>query len=44
MVSTVTGTQGGIAPAARPAIRTLDGYLSGIGVRSVTRERATSRP
>jgi hypothetical protein len=38
---TLTGRQGGIARPARPAVRVLDGYLDGIGVRRVTRDRAT---
>jgi hypothetical protein len=29
---TITGRAGGIAPAARPAVRMLDGYIDGVGV------------
>jgi hypothetical protein len=38
---TLTGRAGGIAPAARPAVRRLDGYIDGIGVGKPTRESAT---
>ena len=41
---TVTGRQGAIAPAARPAVRRLDGYIDGIGVRQVETDAATHRP
>jgi len=41
---TLTGRQGGIAPSARPAVRLLDGYLQGDGVRKVTRETRTNSP
>lgn len=41
---TLTGRQVGIAPAARPAVRVLDGYLQGDGVRKVTRETRTNTP
>jgi len=41
---TQTGRQGAIAPAARPAVRLLDGFIDGIGVRRTTRESATNNP
>ena len=41
---TLTGRQGAIAPAARPAIRRLDGYIDGIGVRQVRTDAATHAP
>src|SRR5215207_6243499 len=41
---TQTGRQGAIAPAARPAVKLLDGFIDGIGVRRTTRESATNNP
>jgi hypothetical protein len=41
---TLTGRQGAIAPAARPAVKLLDGFIDGIGVRRTTRESATNNP
>ena len=38
---TLAGRDGAIVPAARPAVRLLDGYINGIGVRPPTRETAT---
>jgi hypothetical protein len=38
---TLTGRAGGITPAARAAVRRLDGYIDGIGVGKPTRETAT---
>ena len=35
---------GGVVPAARPAVRILDGFIDGVGVRKVTRENATHAP
>ena len=34
---TQTARQGGVVPAARPAVRLLDGFIDGIGVRAPTR-------
>ena len=41
---TQTGRQGAITPAARPAVKLLDGFIDGIGVRRTTRESATNNP
>jgi hypothetical protein len=41
---TITARQGAIAPAARPAIRRLDGYIDGIGVREIKTRTRTHRP
>ena len=41
---TLTGRQGAIAPQARPAVRLLDGFIDGVGVRRTTRESATNNP
>ena len=41
---TFTARDGGVIPAARPAVRILDGFIDGIGVRKVTRESATNSP
>ena len=41
---TLTGRAGAIAPRARPAVRLLDGFIDGIGVRRYTRESATHAP
>ena len=41
---TQTGRQGAIVPAARPAVKLLDGFIDGIGVRRATRETATTNP
>ena len=41
---TFTAREGGVVPAARPAVRILDGFVDGIGVRRVTRENATHAP
>jgi hypothetical protein len=41
---TLTGRAGAIAPRARPAVKLLDGFIDGIGVREYTREHATSAP
>ena len=41
---TQTGRQGAIVPAARPAVKLLDGFIDGIGVRRATRETATNHP
>lgn len=41
---TLTGREGGIVPAARPAVRRLDGYIDGIGVRAVKTTTSTHRP
>jgi hypothetical protein len=38
---TLTGRAGGLSPESRPAVRLLDGYINGIGVRKYTREHAT---
>jgi hypothetical protein len=32
---TLTGRAGGIGPAARPAVKILDGFIDGIGVRKI---------
>ena len=41
---TFTAREGGVVPAARPAVRILDGFIDGVGVRKVTRESATHAP
>jgi hypothetical protein len=41
---TFTAREGGVVPAARPAVRILDGFINGIGVRKPTRENATHEP
>ena len=41
---TFTAREGGVVPAARPAVRILDGFIDGVGVRKVTRENATHAP
>jgi hypothetical protein len=41
---TFTAREGGVIAAARPAVRILDGFVDGIGVRRVTRENATHEP
>ena len=41
---TFTAREGGVVPAARPAVRILDGFIDGVGVRKVTRENATHTP
>jgi len=41
---TLTGREGGIAPAARPLVRRLDGYIDGIGVHAVKTTTSTHRP
>ena len=41
---TFTARDGGVVAAARPAVRILDGFIDGIGVRKVTRESATNNP
>ena len=41
---TQTGRQGAIAVEARPAVRILDGFIDGIGVRKVKTDAATHRP
>ena len=41
---TQTGREGAIHPAARPAVKLLDGFIDGIGVRRATRETATNNP
>jgi hypothetical protein len=41
---TFTAREGGVATRARPAVRILDGFIDGIGVRRVTRESATNSP
>lgn len=38
---TVTGRAGGIEPAARPAVRLLEGLIDGVGVAKVTRTNQT---
>jgi len=40
----LTARAGGLSPDARPAVRLLDGYINGIGVRRYTREHATHTP
>ena len=41
---TFTARAGGVVARARPAVRILDGFIDGIGVRRVTRESATNSP
>jgi len=41
---TQTAREGGVVAEARPAVRLLDGFIDGIGVRSPTRETATNNP
>jgi hypothetical protein len=41
---TQTARQGAIVQAARPAVKLLDGFIDGIGVRRTTRETATNDP
>jgi len=41
---TFTAREGGVVPAARPAVRILDGFIDGVGVRRVRRENATHAP
>jgi hypothetical protein len=41
---TFTAREGGVVARARPAVRILDGFIDGIGVRRVTRESATNSP
>ena len=41
---TFTAREGGVVPRARPAVRILDGFIDGVGVRKVTRENATHTP
>ena len=41
---TFTAREGGVIARARPAVRILDGFIDGIGVRRVTRESATNDP
>ena len=41
---TFTAREGGVVPRARPAVRILDGFIDGVGVRKVTRENATHSP
>jgi len=41
---TFTAREGGVVRAARPAVRILDGFIDGIGVRRVTRESSTNNP
>ncbi len=41
---TLTAREGGIVPAARPAIRRLERYIDGIGVREVKTDVSTHRP
>lgn len=38
---TITAREGGVDPRARPAIRLLGDLVNGVGVRKITRERAT---
>ena len=38
------GGEGGVVPAARPAVRILDGFIDGVGARKVTWENATHAP
>jgi hypothetical protein len=38
---TLVGRAGGIAPAARPAVKILDGYIDGIGVVKVAKDKQT---
>ena len=42
--NTFTAREGGVVPAARPAVRILDGFIDGVGVRKATRENATHEP
>jgi hypothetical protein len=41
---TLTGRDGAIAPRARAAVRLLDGYIDGIGVRSTKKDKQTHSP
>ena len=41
---TLAGRQGAIAASARPAVRMLDGFIDGIGVRTVQTSARTHRP
>lgn len=41
---TLTAREGGIVPAGRPAIRRLERYIDGIGVREVKTDVSTHRP
>jgi hypothetical protein len=41
---TQTGRQGAIAPSARAAVKLLDGFIDGIGVRRTTSESSTNSP
>ena len=40
---TQTARQGGIVPAARPAVKLLDGLINGVGIKATTRDRATHK-
>jgi hypothetical protein len=40
----LTGREGGLSARAKPAVRRLDGYIDGIGVRQVETTTATHRP
>ena len=41
---TLTGREGGIVPSAKPAVRRLDGFIDGVGVRPVKDDVSTHRP
>jgi hypothetical protein len=41
---TLTGREGGIARAARPAVRRLAGYVDGVGAKEIKTINSTHRP